>query len=205
MPSTIPAQVRRLIATAQSLLTRRATQDDAVAREARRALSLLDPLPPLSGSFQKSDHPITAFIGDALKTSNTTSSLLDAATPLLRHLPWKYNYTPRPDLPDLGQRMAWAELVGPEAPFRSNAVCLGFTLIAPHTLYPDHRHPATELYYVISGTAAWTLEGVSTLNPPGTFILHPSQSAHAMRTSDAPLLALYAWIGNDVTTLSSYL
>jgi hypothetical protein len=204
MPSTIPTKIRRLIATAQNVLTRRATLSDAAAHEARRVLKLLDPLPPLSGSFQKSDHPITAFIGNAIKTSDETSALLDAATPVLRYLPWKYNYEPRPDLPDLGLRMGWAELIGPEAPYRSAAVCLGLTLIAPESHYPAHHHPAIELYHVITGTAAWVLDGVPRLNPPGSFILHPSQSVHAMRTGPEALLALYTWSGPDVTTLSDY-
>jgi gentisate 1,2-dioxygenase len=104
----------------------------------------------------------------------------------------------------LGQNIAFAEIVGPAAPFRSDSVCLGLTLIGPETLYPAHRHPAIELYYVVAGIATWTLVGVSQDNPPGTFILHPSQAIHAMRTHAEPLLAIYSWSGSDVRTTSVY-
>ena len=36
---------------------------------------------------------------------------------------------------------AVAQIVGPLAPFRSNTVCLGLTLIAADSFYPPHRHP----------------------------------------------------------------
>jgi len=205
MSSTIPAKVATLIAAAQAALGRRQLARDPIGLEARRVLAQLGPLPPLSGWFPKSDHPRTAFIGAAVKGGgDATAALLDVITPVIRYLPWKYNYEPRADLPDLGQRMGWAELIGPEAPYRSNAVCLGLTLIAPDTYYPAHHHPAHELYFVINGLATWTLNGVPHVYPPGSFILHPSQSVHAMRTGAEPLLALYTWSGPDVVTLSDY-
>jgi len=104
----------------------------------------------------------------------------------------------------LGQNIAFAEIIGPAAPFRSDSVCLGLTLIGPETLYPVHRHPAIELYYVVAGIATWTLDGLSQDHPPGTFILHPSQAIHAMRTHAEPLLAIYSWSGSDVRTSSVY-
>ena len=91
-----------------------------------------------------------------------------------------------------------------EAPFRSDRVCLGLTLIGPQTLYTKHRHPAIELYHVVAGTAAWTLDDVSRDNQPGTYILHPSQAVHAMQTRAQPLLAIYFWSGTDVRTASVY-
>ncbi|MDR0440385.1 MAG: AraC family ligand binding domain-containing protein, partial [Candidatus Accumulibacter sp.] len=105
--------------------------------------------------------------------------------------------------PDIGERMAWAELVGPIAPFHSDEVCLGLTAIGPHLRYPPHRHPATETYLVVSGTASWTAAGICRQHPPGALILHPSNIVHVMETGDAPLLAAYAWTG-DVKTLSTY-
>jgi len=78
-------------------------------------------------------------------------------------------------------------------------------LIGPQTLYPKHRHPAIELYHVVAGTAAWTLDDVSRDNQPGTYILHPSQAVHAMQTRAQPLLAIYFWSGTDVRTASVYI
>lgn len=196
--------VLNVIAAARLVLSGRAAVPDEVGLEARRILGL--ELPLLTGSFDASSFPITEFIGDALKHgTSATRPLLEAAAPALPLLPWKYNYAPRADIPDPGRKMAWGEIVGPEAPFASDRFCLGFTLIAPHSFYPRHRHPATELYLVLAGTAEWTLDGDAVKRPPGTFILHPSGAAHSMRTFDEPLLALYTWSGADVVTLSSYL
>ena len=205
MSSSIPAKVHTLISVAQATLGRHQSAIDPIGIEAKRVLALLNPLPPLSGWFPKSTHPVTAFIGAAVKNEGeATAALMDVITPVIRYLPWKYNYEPRTDLPDLGQRMGWAELVGPEAPYRSDSVCLGLTLIASDTHYPAHHHPANELYYVITGTATWILDGVPHLYPPGSLILHPSQSVHAMRTGAETLLVLYTWSEPDVATLSDY-
>jgi quercetin dioxygenase-like cupin family protein len=35
-------------------------------------------------------------------------------------------------------------------------VLMGMLELAPGATYPAHRHPAPELYYVMSGTAQWT-------------------------------------------------
>jgi hypothetical protein len=136
--------------------------------------------------------------------SNLTSDLLAAIRPVAFDLPWRYSYATRDDAPGLEDNMAFAEIIGPEAPFKSSSVCLGLTLIGPETLYPSHEHPAIELYYVAAGTATWIANGIPGLNPPGTFILHPSQIVHAMQTHREPLLAVYSWSGEDVKTLSAY-
>ncbi len=192
------------VQAARLVLAGRATVDDDAGLAARHILE--QSVPPQTGAFPPSTFPITTFIREALKHgSPVTLPLLDAITPALPLLPWKYNYQPRKDLPNPELKMAWGEIIGPEAPFPDRRYCLGFTLIAPNSLYPIHRHPAIELYHVISGTAEWTLNGAAKKHAPGTFILHPSNAAHSMRTFDEPLLALYTWSGSDVITLSSYL
>ena len=119
-----------------------------------------------------------------------------ALGPIAGRLPWRYGYAPRADAPDLGQRMAWAEIVGPAAPIRSDRVGFGLTFIGRDTFYPPHRHPAVELYGVVSGTALWTLEGETRHRPPGAFVLHRENAEHAMRTAAEPLLAIYSWTGD---------
>jgi mannose-6-phosphate isomerase-like protein (cupin superfamily) len=132
------------------------------------------------------------------------NALLDEILPIAPSLPWHYNYPLHKNLPELGQDIAFAEIIGPEAPFRSDSVCLGLTLIGKEILYPAHYHPAIELYYVVTGTATWTLNGISHNSPPGTYILHPSMSIHAMETREEPLLAIYTWSGPDIRTSSRY-
>ena len=162
-------------------------------------------IPEQTGSFEKSTSPLLKYAeSSTLHGSKETESLLRLIREVFDYLPWKYNYEEREDKKDLGSYMGWAELIGPEAPYKSDDFCLGFTLISPYTLYPEHRHPAIELYKVLSGTAEWTLEGATSKRVPGEVILHPSNKIHKMQTYDQTLLALYTWSGNDVVTLSEY-
>ncbi|SER80059.1 Dimethlysulfonioproprionate lyase [Butyrivibrio fibrisolvens] len=162
-------------------------------------------IPEQTGSFEKSTSPLLKYAeSSTLHGSKETEPLLRLIREVFDYLPWKYNYEEREDKKDLGSYMGWAELIGPEAPYKSDDFCLGFTLISPYTLYPEHRHPAIELYKVLSGTAEWTLEGATQKRLPGEVILHPSNKIHKMQTYDQTLLALYTWSGNDVVTLSEY-
>jgi mannose-6-phosphate isomerase-like protein (cupin superfamily) len=205
MSANATARVLLLITAIQSALGRRPPAADAVDRELASVLSALEPLPPLTGQFPRNRHAATRHLPAAFQAGNgSTAGLLDAIKPVARQLPWRYRYPPRADAPGLGREIAFAEIIGPEAPYRSDSLCLGLTLIGPETLYPAHRHPAVELYLVLAGSATWTLDGVSREHPPGAFILHPSQAVHAMQTYAEPLLAIYTWTGPDVHTLSVY-
>jgi quercetin dioxygenase-like cupin family protein len=201
MPTNVSSRVLRLIATIKATFAQR--QPAGLGLE--NVLSLLEPLPPMTGRFSRSSHAVTRHTGAVLKAGNeSTATLLEAVGPVIHFLPWRYSYPPRAGAGSLEHNIAFAEIIGPEAPFRSDSVCLGLTLIAPRTLYPSHRHPAIETYYVVAGTALWTLDGTSHVNPPGTHILHPSQAVHSMQTHAEPLLAIYSWSGPDVHTPSVY-
>lgn len=173
---------------------------DDISKEIAKVTSLV--IPDQVEPFEKSSSPLIQYVRSSTLHGNTeTEPLLDLIKEVADYLPWKYNYE---DRSDLGSYLGWAELIGPEAPFRTSEYCLGFTLISPNTLYPEHKHPATELYKVLSGTSDWTLEGVTTPRSPGDIILHPSNRVHKMETHEETLLALYTWTGNDVVTLSTY-
>ena len=47
------------------------------------------------------------------------------------------------------------QLIGPEGMIRTDRVRLGIYWHAAHTFYPAHRHNATELYHILSGTGFW--------------------------------------------------
>ncbi|HZD66031.1 MAG TPA: dimethylsulfonioproprionate lyase family protein, partial [Acidimicrobiales bacterium] len=77
----------------------------------------------------------------------------------------------------------------------------GVLLLGPHTSYPPHRHPAEEVYLPL-GPAQWRRGWEPWRGEPGGALVHHRPSvAHAIRTGDRPLLAVYAWCG-DVTTPS---
>ena len=205
MAASRSIQVRSLIKSIRAHFAQQPCSDATIARELAHVLTLLNRLPASGGDFAQSGHAVTRHVEAALNGgSETTAALLEKVRPVIEFLPWHYGYAPRNDAPDLGQRIAFAELIGPLAPYRSDSVCLGLTIIGPETLYPCHRHPAVELYYVAAGVATWTLDGVERDHPPGSFILHPSQAVHAMQTRAQPLLAIYTWSGTDVRTTSAY-
>lgn len=173
--------------------------------ERRQVASLLDTASKAALPCHPSGHGVLEHLPAVLELlKRNAPALSQALSPIADGLPWRYSYRPRADFPNLERRMAWSEIVGPpQSLFHSSEVCFGLTLIGPHTHYPAHRHPAVELYQVIAGTAQWQLNGQWSPKPPGSFILHPADAVHAMRTGDQPLLALYSWSG-DIHTLSSF-
>lgn len=205
MSKELNVKIRRIIDEAIKLLNESYTYSNSneIQEEIARVTSSV--IPEQTGSFDKSSSPLLKYAeSSTLHGSKETEPLLKLISEVFEYLPWKYNYEEREDKKNLGSYMGWAELIGPEAPYRTDDFCLGFTLISPDTLYPEHRHPAIELYKVLSGTAQWTLEGVTKKRAPGEVILHPSNKIHKMQTYDQTLLALYTWSGSDVVTLSEY-
>jgi hypothetical protein len=159
-----------------------------------------------SASGTPSTMPACDHLATALRLSQgkPTAALCDALLPVLHLLGWSYGYAPDPRWPSLSASIAFAQIVGPRGLRDDASVHLGLTLIAPHTHYPLHSHPAIELYLVLSGTASWRISGQTFApRPPGSLILHESGIGHAMETSGDPLLALYTWRG-DLTTAPVY-
>lgn len=202
-PAITRAALRRLLDAVAALDARAAGDAPAILAELARARSRLQAVRPCTLP-PGSDHPVARHLAQALAATRDDAAAVAAALEgLAGHLPWRYGYARRDDAPELGERIAFAELVGPGAPVESDVVCLGVTLIAPRTRYPAHRHPAIELYRILSGTATWTAAAARRV-PPGARVLHPSGIVHAMRTHREPLLAVYTWTGEDVRTPSSY-
>ena len=189
-----------LVAALRARFAAGADRADAVGEEIRRVLALLDRAAVDQLPVAPTHHPLIRHLPATLDLAAATAPEVAA---LLRGcgeaLPWRYGYAARPDQPGLEAAMGWAELVGPAAPLRSDEVCFGLTLIGPATNYLEHAHPAVELYHVLAGTAAWSAAGETRWQPPGAFVLHPSNVIHAMRTAEEPLLALYSWTGDVVS------
>lgn len=146
----------------------------------------------------RNSHPSVADLPEAARQAGAAWEA--ALLPLAKILPWRYGYAPRVDAPGLEHRMAWAELVGPDAPIHSDRVGFGLTFITRDTYYLPHLHPAVELYAVVAGSADWTLEGKTVRRGPEDFVLHPADAVHAMRTGSEATLAIYSWTGDIVTS-----
>jgi quercetin dioxygenase-like cupin family protein len=143
-------------------------------------------------------HPYAALVAGAIDAGRggPGADILESLAPLQVSLPWVYHYVPRSAAEELGDRIAFAELIGPEGPLWAPACRVGFTALAKQTDYPLHSHPAIELYLVLAGTAYWSTPESARRVPPGELVLHRSGEPHAMRTDGEPMLALWGWHGD---------
>ncbi|MSP49497.1 MAG: cupin domain-containing protein [Alphaproteobacteria bacterium] len=106
------------------------------------------------------------------------------------------NYSVESMGPGFVERYGYVELVGPGRAAESRDLLVGLLLLGPETHYPDHVHPAEEIYHVVGGRAEWWREDEGWREkPPGAVIHHAPMVRHAMRATAEPLLALYCWTG----------
>ncbi|WP_413992405.1 dimethylsulfonioproprionate lyase family protein [Labrys okinawensis] len=142
--------------------------------------------------------PVVAWLETALSQAQVgpEAALAAAVSAFASELVWTFGYPPDPRWPGLGSSVGFADIIGKSGLLAAADLVVGLTLLAPHTYYPLHAHPAVELYLVLSGTAEWTAGPSVAIRPAGSLILHPAQLPHAMKTHDEPLLALFTWSGD---------
>jgi mannose-6-phosphate isomerase-like protein (cupin superfamily) len=157
----------------------------------------------LSPNLLQSPHrrlPVCRYWEPTLRSAETGPSgrLVQALRTLEALLPWRQN--PNYSLERMGaaylENYGYLEIIGASGISCEDRVVAGVMLLGPETHYPPHAHPATEHYYVLSGTAFWGFgNGPLEPRPPGSLIYHPSGVSHQTRTGNEPLLVLYLWQG----------
>ncbi len=121
-------------------------------------------------------------------------------------LEWRQTYSANDFGAAFLERYGWTELVGLRGPIPSTRIACGFLLLGPWIDYPAHAHEAEELYVPLAGAALWQRGGSGLiLRLPGAPIVHQAWEAHAVRTQDEPMLALYVWRGGDLAAKSRIL
>jgi hypothetical protein len=192
--------LRILLAALRVHLEVGSSRGDAIGDEVRNVSAALNRVDADPREVRLTRHPLIRYLPAALAlTRSRAPEVASVLEPVAELLPWRYGYQDRADALGLENAMGWAELAGPEAPFRSREVCFGLTLIGPGRYYLPHHHPAIELYRVIAGRAEWTAGGQTATQRPGAYILHPANIIHAMHTGEEPLLAVYSWTGDVVS------
>lgn len=89
---------------------------------------------------------------------------------------------------------AYAELIGPGGFFSGDDFLMGLMLLGPNRHYPDHHHPAPELYWLLTGPSQWRRDNSAFAErKAGETIWHLPMMSHATRTLGGPLLAIWAW------------
>ena len=117
--------------------------------------------------------------------------------PLAPALPWS-DTSANMTMPEgFRGRYSAAEIIGPDGTIPAADFRFGTFLQYSDTWYPIHHHAAEELYFILSGTAEWTRDGIDGQpEPPGTLFRHAPHERHATRTLGEPLLALWVWLGD---------
>lgn len=127
----------------------------------------------------------------APRTNEHLEAVLDALSTLLPHVTW-INRQAQPGQDDsFVERHRNGLITGPAGLFECSSLTLGLTLMAPDTCYPFHHHSPAEFYLVLS-PGQWYRENVGWWSPgAGGVVFNPPSCIHAMKSAEAPLLALW--------------
>lgn len=127
-----------------------------------------------------------------------TAALGFALRALEPHLPWiqNPNYTADAVGAHFVDNYAYFDIMGPRGLIDSERAAMGLLLMGPGLHYVDHAHEAEEIYVTLTPDSLWSKDRWEwETKPAGSVIHHPPWVPHATKTSEAPLLAFYCWIG----------
>ena len=89
------------------------------------------------------------------------------------------------------------EIIGPSGQIKDESIRAGLLFQDANVLYPRHSHAAEEIYFPLSGQAAWQRDDDDwRLHAPGDVIHHLPFQPHAIKTRTMPLLAFWGWAGD---------
>ncbi len=153
---------------------------------------------PETAAAPRPNPVVAAWLDPALAAlAATHPALARAIRTAAPHLCWvTYDAYPRALIGDaFATGHAFASLRGEDAPFAARGVDLGLFLIAPRTLYRDHRHPAPELYAPLTGPHHWRFGPGQALQakPAHDPVWNPPFRPHLTRTGTTPFLSFFVW------------
>lgn len=107
-----------------------------------------------------------------------------------REVKWKTDIDHR-----YGPGLRFRILVGDRhLPTMGDDVFFGEAEWAPGAIYVGHKHPAPEIYYIISGEADWTIDGVTFRARPGTAIYTEPNAVHrVVNVGNGVLKTIWFW------------
>ena len=130
-------------------------------------------------------------LATAMAVDSPAAAVAGRLAGLARHLEWSRRQGSETAAPAFRDGHANAYIIAPGRMESAKDVMIGVSLMAPDLQYPDHRHPPAEVYYSLSpgswrqGDGPWVTPGI------GGLIYNPSNVVHSMRSSNAPLLAIW--------------
>jgi hypothetical protein len=138
-------------------------------------------------------------IAAALMVDARVAAALAAVEP---HLAWRQNpnYSDAVLGPGFMAGYAYSEIIGQTGFFPGEDFLLGLMILGPRLHYRDHRHPAPELYWTLTGPSEWRRgAGDFATHEADALLWHEPHEVHATRTGDTPLLAVWCWTEDTAT------
>lgn len=138
-------------------------------------------------------------LGEAMRFDPQLGAALAA---LETRLQWRRSPAYTDDILGTGftANYGWAEIIGPNGFFPGSDFLLGLLMLGPGRHYPDHYHPAPELYWPLTSQSLWSRDGSPFAEQPqGAIIWHEPMMLHATKTREAPLLAAWSWTRDTAT------
>ena len=129
---------------------------------------------------------------------------IEAAVPHLRWITYD-GYPPEDIGAAFANGHAFTSLIGGGSPYPAEDFDLGLFLIAPRTLYRDHKHAAPELYAPLTGPHGWRFLPERSVKhlPAGVPVWNKPYAPHATITGDVPFLCIFCWTSdvNETATV----
>lgn len=188
--------VARLVAEAkgyiEGLRTERKGVDAVLSRLAEFDLSADAVVLPEPVETPTCGHLDAALVLAAAAGAKPLAEAISNARPFLHWITYDaYGPTIGPRFP---KHHAFTGLVGEHRMIPATDLAFGIFLIAPGTLYRDHRHPAPELYVPLTGPTRWRFErGAWETREAGEPVWNEPGAVHATLVGEAPFLCLYGW------------
>ncbi|MGD1868447.1 MAG: dimethylsulfonioproprionate lyase family protein [Neomegalonema sp.] len=160
------------------------------------------PADPASGTLAPNPVPALAHLPMHFPTDAATaegSALAAAVVEAADQIAWNLTYDEDLVGADFLARYGWFELLGPSGHFVDETLVAFIGYWGPGLRYPWHKHASREIYAVVDGRALFERESAAAREMgPGGVSPHAAWEAHALRTADAPVLALALQAGEDL-------
>ena len=136
--------------------------------------------------------PVVSYLNEISPENKTNNyqKLTKHLKKLSSKLYWRYGY--QNPSPEMIEKYAYTEVIGPEGPIYSENLIIGFVLLAPNFYYPKHRHTEIEESYLFLNGKTFYNEQL--ILAERSFILNKAGRVHELKSGlEKPTLILYSW------------
>lgn len=193
--------MKHLIETLEGFFVALAKSDGDLGRTANFVLNNVNWSGELNSHEPATNHVIDTHLATACASAGLDGSTSDqVARELLTstsQIKWRMSSRGSendPGLVNFSRNYTATTILGGGGVLPSDKITAGFNLMGPDIFYPPHAHTAEESYWPIGGEGSWKV-GDAPWFPvqSGDSIYHGSNVAHAMKTSEHPLLSVWLW------------